>query len=77
MLLVEETVSGKVLIELDEALAWARGERCIRVRLPDGTLSEMGVLQYRSTCEMHERLRAHRGRPEASLRITLQEQVAT
>jgi hypothetical protein len=77
MLLVEKTVSGKVLIELDDALAWARGERCIQVRLPDGTLSEMGVMQYRSTCEMHERLRAHRGRPEASLRMTLQEEVAS
>ena len=74
MLLVEETVSGKVLIELDEALAWARGERCIRVRLPDGTLSEMGVLQYRSTCEMHERLRAHRGKPKASHCIPRQEE---
>jgi hypothetical protein len=64
MLLVGETV-GKVLIELDEALAWARGERCIEVRLPDGTFSDMGVMQYRSTWEMHERLRAHRGKPNA------------
>jgi hypothetical protein len=77
MLLVDETVSGKVLIELDEALAWARGERCIQVRLPDGTLSEMGVLQYRSTCEMHERLRAHRGKPEASRCMAIREELAT
>ena len=66
MLLVGETVAGKVLIELDEALAWARGDRRIQVRLPDGTSSEMGVMQYRLTWEMHERLRAHRGKPKAS-----------
>jgi hypothetical protein len=67
MLLVGETASGKDLIELDEALAWARGERRIQVRLPDGTMSEMSVMQYRWTCEMHERLRAHRGNPEVIL----------
>ena len=66
MLLVGEPVSGKVLIDLDDALAWARGDRRLQVRLPDGTLSEMGVMQYRSTWEMHERLRAHRGKPKAS-----------
>ena len=65
MLLVGESVSGKVLIELDDALAWARGDRRLQVRLPDGTSSEMGVMQYRSTWEMHERLRAHRGHPKA------------
>ena len=66
MLRVGEIVSGKVLIELEEALAWARGERHIEVWLPDGTFAEMGVMQYRRACEMHERHRAHRGRPEAS-----------
>jgi hypothetical protein len=66
MLLVGETVTGQVLIELDEALAWARGEGRLTVRLPDGTLSEMGVMQYRMTWAMHERLRAHRGKPNAS-----------
>jgi hypothetical protein len=66
MLLVGETVSSKIPIELDDALAWARGDRRLQVRLPDGTLSEMGVMQYRLTCEMHERLRAHRGNPNAS-----------
>ena len=66
MLLVGESVAGKVLIELDEALGWARGERRIQVRLPDGTSTEMGVMQYRLTWEMHERLRAHRGNLKAS-----------
>jgi hypothetical protein len=65
MLLVGETVAGKVLIELDEVLAWARGDRRIQVRLPDGTSPEMGVMQYRLTWEMHERLRAHRGNLKA------------
>ena len=66
MLFIGESASGNDLIERDEALAWARGERRLQVRLPDGTLSEMGVMQYRWTCEMHERLRAHRGNPEAA-----------
>jgi hypothetical protein len=73
MLPVGET-AGRVLIELDDALAWARGERCIEVRLPDGTSSDMGVMQYRSTWEMHERLRAHRGKPKALPCMTRQEE---
>jgi hypothetical protein len=59
---VGETV-GKVSIELDDALAWARCERRIQVRLPDGTFCDMAVMQYRRTSEMHERRRAHRGKP--------------
>ena len=73
MLLVGVT-AGKVLIELDDALAWARGERRLQVRLPDGTSSDMGVMQYRSTWEMHERLRAHRGKPETSHCMPRQEE---
>ena len=51
------------LIALDTALAWARGEIRIEVRLPDGRLQEVNVMQYRRECELQERLRAHRGKP--------------
>jgi hypothetical protein len=74
MLRVGEAVPSKVLIELEDALAWARGERHIQVWLPDGTLAEMGVMQYRRACEMHERLLAHRGKPEASQQRLRQEE---
>jgi hypothetical protein len=77
MLLLGETASGKVLIELDEALAWARGETRIQVRLPDGTSSEMSVMQYRWTCEMQERLRAHRGRPDARPGVATDDELTT
>ena len=52
-----------ILISLDEALAWARGKTRLQVRLPDGTSAEMGVMQYRTLCEMQERLCPHRGQP--------------
>ena len=54
---------NKILIELDEALAWARGERRMEVRLPDGTSAEMSVIEYRSAYQTQERLRPHRGKP--------------
>ena len=51
----------KILIDLDKALAWARGETRLRVRLPDGSFSEMSLVEYRRVCEMRKRLRAYRG----------------
>ena len=54
---------NKILIELDEALAWGRGERRMQVRLPNGSSAHMSVRQYREACETQERLRAHWGRP--------------
>ena len=60
-------MSDKILIELDEALAWARGERRLEVYLPDGSWCEMSVRQYQDACETQERLQAHRGRPEPQL----------
>ena len=66
MLRVGEAVPSKILIELEEALAWARGERHLQVWLPDGTFAEMGVMQYRRACETYERLLAHRGKPDES-----------
>ena len=58
------SMQDTILISLDEALAWARGKTRLQVRLPDGTSAEMGVMQYRSLCEMQERLCAHKGKPE-------------
>ena len=55
---------SKILIDLEDALAWARGERHLRVRLPDGSLSEMSLIEYRRVCELQKRLRAHKGRPK-------------
>ena len=56
-----------ILIDLEDALAWARGERRLQVRLPDGRFSEMSLVEYRRVCELHKRLRAYRGeaRPRA------------
>jgi hypothetical protein len=54
-------VLKKILVELDEALAWARGEKRMQVRLPDGLSLEMGVKEYCTEYETQERLRAHRG----------------
>jgi hypothetical protein len=62
-------VSDKIPIELDEALAWARGERRLEVYLPDGSWSEMSVRQYQEACETQERLQAHRGRSELQLAL--------
>ena len=53
----------KILVELDEALAWARGEKRMQVRLPDGASLEMGVKEYCTEYATQERLRAHRGEP--------------
>ena len=64
-----------VLISLDEALAWACGKPRLQVRLLDGTSLEMGVMQYRSLCDMQERLRAHRGKPEPAHGELLSEQM--
>ena len=55
------SVQDQTLITLDRALAWARGEIRIEVRLPNGSIEEMNVMQYRRECETQERLRAHRG----------------
>jgi hypothetical protein len=62
-------VSNRILIELDEALAWARGERRMQVRLPDGTSAEMSVIEYRSAYQTQERLRPHRGKPDGAARM--------
>ena len=51
----------KILIDLEEALAWARGERRLQVRLPDGSFSEMSLVEYRRVCELQKRFRAYRG----------------
>jgi hypothetical protein len=59
-------VLKKTLVELDEALAWARGEKRMQVRLPDGASLEMGVKEYCTEYETQERLRAHRGAPTGS-----------
>jgi hypothetical protein len=56
-------VLKKILVALDEALAWARGEKRMQVRLPDGASLEMGVKEYCTEYETQERLRAHRGGP--------------
>ena len=50
------------LIDINDALAWGRGEMRLQVRLPNGTSSAMTVMEYRREYEMQERLRAHRGR---------------
>jgi hypothetical protein len=52
---------SKILIDLEDALAWARGERQLRVRLPDGSISEMSLIEYRRICAIQKRLRAYRG----------------
>ncbi len=57
----EVSMPSKILIDLEDALAWARGERHLRVRLPDGSLSEMSLIEYRRVCELKKRLRAHTG----------------
>ena len=57
------STQDQAVIALDEALAWARGEIRIEVRLPDGRIQEMNVMQYRRECEIQERLRAYRGKP--------------
>ncbi len=57
---------NKILIDLDQALAWGRGKKRIRVRLPDGSCAHMSVREYRAACETQERLRAHRGKAEAA-----------
>jgi hypothetical protein len=46
MLLAGQTL-GRIPIEPDDALAWARGERRIQLRLPDGTFSESGATRPR------------------------------
>ena len=50
------------LIDINDALAWGRGEMRLQVRLPNGASSAMTVMEYRREYEMQERLRAHRGR---------------
>ena len=57
---------NKILIDLDQALAWGRGKKRIRVRLPDGSCAHMSVREYRAACETLERLRAYRGKPDAA-----------
>jgi hypothetical protein len=49
-------------IALDKALAWARGEIRIEVPLPDGSIQELNVMQYRRECETQERLHGSRGK---------------
>jgi hypothetical protein len=49
-------VLEEAAIALDKALAWARGEIRIEVPLPDGSIKEMNVMQYRRECETQERL---------------------
>jgi hypothetical protein len=51
------------LIDINDALAWGRGEMRLQVRLPNGAFSAMTVTEYRREYEMQERLRAHRGKP--------------
>jgi hypothetical protein len=51
------------LFDLDEVMAWARGEVRLRVRLPNGASDEMSVAEYCREYEIQERLRAHRLRP--------------
>ena len=50
------------VIALEKALAWARGEIRIEVPLPDGSVQELTVMQYRRECEIQERLYGYRGR---------------
>jgi len=58
------TIENLTVIALEEALAWARGEIRIEVRLPDGRIERMNVMQYRRECEICDRLRAYRGNPK-------------
>jgi hypothetical protein len=51
------------LFDLDEIMAWARGEIRLKVRLPDGASDEMSVAEYCREYEIQERLRAYRLRP--------------
>ncbi len=37
----------KILISLDDACAWARGEITIRIRFPNGVSSEVSMQEYR------------------------------
>ena len=60
------TMQNPTVIALEEALAWARGEIRIEVRLPDGRIEQMNVMQYRRECEICDRLRAYRGDPPKS-----------
>ena len=53
------------LFDLDDVMAWARGEIRLRVRLPNGASDDMSVAEYCSEYEIQERLRAHRLRPAA------------
>ena len=50
------------LIDINDALAWGRGEMRLQVRLPNGASSAMTITEYRREYETQERLRAHRGR---------------
>jgi hypothetical protein len=51
------------LFDLDEIMAWARGEIRLRVRLPDGASDEMSISEYCREYEIQERLRAYRLQP--------------
>ena len=51
------------LFDLDEVMAWARGEIRLRVRLPNGASDEMSVAEYCREYEIQERLRAYRLKP--------------
>jgi hypothetical protein len=51
------------LFDLDEIMAWARGEIRLKVRRPDGASDERSVAEYCREYEIQERLRAYRLRP--------------
>ena len=69
---VGDSVLENNLIDINDALAWGRGEMRLQVRLPNGASSAMTIMEYRREYEMQERLRAHRGRavrvPDRELR---------
>ena len=58
-------MTAGTLFDLDEVMAWARGEVRLRVRLPDGASDDMSVSEYCRAYEIQERLRAYRLRPVA------------
>ena len=60
------------LFDLDEVMAWARGEVRLRVRLPNGASDDMSVGEYCREYEIQERLRAYWLRP-----VTLRERDRT
>jgi hypothetical protein len=53
------------LFDLDEVMAWARGETRLRVRLPNGSSDDMSIAEYCREYEIQDRLRAYRLRPIA------------